>query len=232
MRYRVPAGAARLEQGIRRVLLMNVAEGSDTSMLQSLAERTEASATSVLATDDIAWRSSKGSRGLTWTHVWEQGFADRAALDAYLATPDGVAGSNRDGLRRLGADVRSLLVLTYPFSLGAAPREPEVPADDEPFLYSITARTAIQDADTYVRLLEQEYDVALVAAGATLLHRWRTLDDAYLETEVQSTWQFASREAFKDFRVATTTDPSWNRFVLEAMPLVRGGTRRFYRAVR
>ena len=231
MRYRIPDGTPHLKEGIRRVLLMNLADGADTSILEALADRSEGTATSVFSSDDIAWRSSKGLRGLTWTHVWEQGFVDLAALNEYLTTPDGVACSNRDGLRRLGADVQSLLVLTYPFSLTAAPRDPDVPTDDQPFLYTITARTSVQDAEPYIRLLEQEYDVALAEVGAKLQSRWRTLDDAYLEAEVQSTWQFDSMVSFKDFRSAMTTDPSWNRFVLNAMPLVRSGTRRFYRAV-
>lgn len=231
MRYRVPDDAVRLEQGVRRVLLMNAADGSDTSMLQELADRGTGTAASVLATDDIGWRSSKGSRGLTWSHVWEQTFADQQALDAYLATAEGVACSDRDGLRRLGADVKSLQVLTYPFVLEPSRQDPALPLTDEPFLYVITARLGLPDVDAYVRLLEQEYDASLGRAGASLLSRVRSVEGGYLEAEVQSTWRFESMVAFKDFRSAMPTDPSWNRFVLEAMPLLRGGTRRLYRTV-
>jgi hypothetical protein len=31
-----------------------------------------------------------------WTHVWEQGFADRAAFDAYRLSPAATAGAARD----------------------------------------------------------------------------------------------------------------------------------------
>ena len=34
--------------------------------------------------------------------------------------------------------------------------------------------------------------------------------------------------AYSDVRAATYADPGWNEFVRDAMPLVRGGTRRFH----
>ncbi|MET0710900.1 MAG: hypothetical protein ABWZ30_00135 [Jiangellaceae bacterium] len=228
MRYRVPEGAPRPARGIRRILLMNIADGADLQALEELAVRGDHMLTSVLAPDDIGWLSSKGRGGLTWTHIWEQAFADLEALDHYLASPDGVAGSDRDGLRRLGVDVRSLKVLTYPFALEPAPAGP-VTLDDRPFLYTITARVANDDVETYLGLLEQEYDVVLARAGATLQSRWRTLEGGYLDVEVHSTWQLSSLAAFKELRTVMLDDPSWIRFVLRAMPLVHGGTRRFYR---
>lgn len=230
MRYVVPEGTPRMEQGVRRVLLMNLGDDSDTSPLDELAVQADGMTMSVFSTDEVAWRSSKASRGLTWTHVWEQGFDTPTSLSEYLATPDGVASSTRDGLRRLGMDVQSLLVLTYPFTLKQGVVEPSVRTDDGPSLYTVTARVAVEDVERYITLLEGEYDVALATAGAKLLHRWQTLEDAYLESEVQSTWQFDSMTAFKDFRTGMSSDPSWNRFVLQGMPLVRGGTRRFHRA--
>ncbi|ALJ18867.1 NIPSNAP family protein [Microbacterium sp. No. 7] len=231
MRYRMPEGVPRLERGVRRVLLMNLGEGADAGPLEEYAAAGPHMPLSVLSTDEVVWKSSKGSRGLTWSHIWEQGFEDEAALRAYLATPAGIATSNRDGLRRLGVDVRSVLVLTYPFALPPAPPEPAVPEDAEPSLYTVTARLAPGDVDAYVSLLESEYDVSLARAGAVLRHRWRTIDDGYREAEVQSTWEFPSLEHVKGFRTAMAADPSWNRFVLRAMPLVRGGTRRFLRPV-
>lgn len=229
MRYTVRAGTPRLERGVRRVLLMNLGDGADVSALEAIADRGDGTALSVLATDDIRWKSSKGSRGLTWTHIWEQAFTDADALDVYLRTADGVASSSRDGLRRLGADVRSLQVLTYPFELHEAPPEPVLAPDDESFLYTITARLSARDVEEYVALLEGEYDVALGRVGAVLLHRWRTNEDAYREAEVQSTWRFDSMAAFVALRTAMPIDESWNRFVRSAMPLVRSGTRRFFR---
>ena len=45
--------------------------------------------------------------------------------------------------------------------------------------------------------------------------------------EVESSWRLDSLALYSDIRASTYADPSWNEFVRDAMPLVRGGTRRF-----
>ncbi|MCG2621243.1 hypothetical protein LVY72_04865 [Arthrobacter sp. I2-34] len=228
-RYTLPDSVPRLEEGVRRVVLMKLPEGTDTSMLETLAAQGEGMAASVFSPDNVAWRFP--TKDLNWTHVWEQGFTDMAALNHYLKTAEGIACSSLEGFKRLGIDARSLKILTYPFKLKPAQSPPNIPSEPFPILYTITARTALEDVDTYIDLLERDYDPPLADVGAKLLHRWRTVDHAYTEAEVQSTWQLDSVAAFSDLRIMTVTNPSWNRFVLEGMPLVRSGTRRFYRAV-
>lgn len=226
-RYRLTDPGQRLTEGVRRVVLMNLTEDADIAPLEALVSRGEGVATSTYGADDIGWQSSKGRQ---WSHVWEQGFTDMTALNDYLRTPHGITTSSREGFRRVGVELQSLRILTYPFTLKPAQSPPEMPKQ-APVLYSITARTALEDADTYIHLLETEYDPALADVGGSLLHRYRTIDQGYSEAEVQSTWQLDSLEAFKDFRAGSSTHPSWNRFVVNAMPLVKSGTRRFYRSV-
>jgi hypothetical protein len=226
-RYRLADAAPRLEAGVRRIVLLELPAGADASALAELAAPAAGVATSALGADDLAWR---GSKGRAWTHVWEQGFTDMAALDAYLRTPAGAASSSRDGFRYLNVPVTAARVLTYPFTLSPAQSPPAV-VPDGPVLYTMTCRTAPEDVDALIGLLTGDYDPALARVGGKLLHRWRTLDHAYREAEVQSTWQLDSLTAFRDFRQGTVAgdDPSWNRFVLNGMPLVKSGTRRFYR---
>ncbi|MDE0237774.1 MAG: NIPSNAP family protein, partial [bacterium] len=95
----------------------------------------------------------------------------------------------------------------------------------------ITARTAAADADAYVDLLERHYDPFMVEGGCPLLNRWRTVDQGYLEAEVNSIWQVDSLSAYSDLRATTIADPQWVAFVKDAMPLVKGGSRRFQRAI-
>jgi hypothetical protein len=229
-RYKLTgATTPRIEEGIRRLVLMKIPEGADASVMEAFAARGEGVATSTFSPDNVAYRFP--GRGLNWTHIWEQGFADRAALNHYLKTPEGIAGTSLEGFKRQGIDVTSVRILTYPFKLHPAQSPFGMPPDTVPILYTITARMALEDVDTYIDLLERHYDPPLARVGAKLVHRWRTVDHAYGEGEVQSMWQLESVAAFTDLRIMTVTDPSWKRFVLNAMPLIRGGTRRFYRAI-
>lgn len=227
-RYRMPPSVLRLQEGVRRIILLQVPEGASTAAIEGLVAKDDLMAASTWAADDLAWRSSKG---LNWTHVWEQTFTDGSALDQYLKTPEGVASSTRDGLRYIGANVSSLRVLSYPFVLKSMTPSPAAPTGQSPVLYSMTIRTALEDFGAFIDILETDYDPSLARVGGTLIHRWRTLDGAYSDPEVQSLWRLDSLTTFKDFRSATVAgaDESWNRFVTYGMPLVRSGARRFYR---
>jgi hypothetical protein len=231
-RYRLADDPAlRLEEGVRRFILAELPEGADTSAIEELAVPGSGVAASTFAADDLAWQ---GSKGRTWTHIWEQAFTDMDALSAYLRSPEGIASSNRDGFRYLGVKVTALKVLTYPFKLKPAQSPPaDLPTEGHPILYTMTARTTPEDADAFIDTLARDYDASLARFGGKLLHRWRALDHAYNQVEVQSTWQLESLSAFRDFRQATVggADASWNHFVLYGMPLVKSGTRRFYRMV-
>jgi hypothetical protein len=230
VRYQLPDAIPHLDRGIRRVVLMNLAEAADASTIEALAANPTDMATSVFRADDVGWVSAKGR---AWTHIWEQGFADRKALEHYLRTRDGIACSALEGFKRLGVQLESLKILTFPFEL--KPAHAQSPVDSTPeesaVLYTITARTAIDDVDAYIDLLERFYDPSVVDGGGTLVHRWRTVDHGYDKAEVQSTWQLDSLAAYSDMRMKMVFDPGWNAFVRDAMPLVQGGSRRFSRAV-
>ena len=230
MRYQTGDAAQPLRSGIRRVLLLSVATDGDAAKLAELAAAPDGVAVSRFGADDVGWVSAKGR---AFTHVWEQAFTDTDQLARYLHTRDGIACSSAEGLTRLGVDVTALRILTCPFELtpSGVQSPPPHPADDAPVLYSLTARTAPGDLDAHVALLESLYDPFLADAGAPLVGRWRTVDQGYLEAEVRSTWQLESLAAYSDIRAKTYADPGWNAFVRDAMPLVRGGSRRFHVAV-
>lgn len=229
MRYQTPDATQRLRSGVRRVVLMNIAEDADPSLLASLAAEPDGMATSAFGADNVGWVSPKGR---AWTHVWEQGFTDAAQLQRYLESTDGRACSSREGFDRLGVHVGSLKVFTCPFNLNTVEQQATAatPPDDEPVLYTITARLALDQVDRYTELLESLYDPFLNGLGGTLLHRWRTVAHGYLEAEVHSTWQIRGVGTYSDIRIKSD-DPRWIAFVRDAMPLVLGGARRFHRAV-
>jgi hypothetical protein len=227
-RYQTPDASQHLRSGIRRVLLLNVATDADVSAMTSLAAQADGMAASSFGADDVGWVSAKGR---AWTHVWEQAFTDADQLQRYLRTRDGIACSSLEGFTRLGADLRKLAVFTCPFGLTPVELQSPEPTrhDDEPVLHTITAQVAPEDVDQYVELLERLYDPFMAGCGSPLLHRWRTVDRGYLDVEVHSTWRLDTLAAYSDLRAKTYADPGWNAFVRDAMPLVRGGTRRFSR---
>ena len=229
-RYQTSDATQHLRSGIRRVVFLNAATDADAAAIEALAAKPDGMSASAFGADDVGWVSAKGR---AFTHVWEQAFADTAQLQRYLRTRDGIACSSLEGFTRLGVDVRSLKTFTCAFAL--TPIEDQTPAvtpqDDTPVLYTITARTALGDVDRYLAMLEGLYDPFMVECGSRLLHRWRTVHRGYLECELQSTWHLDSLAAYSDLRARTYADPAWNEFVRDAMPLVRGGTRRFHHAV-
>lgn len=227
VRYELPGEIPGIDKGIRRLVLMNISDDADLAAMEALADAPADMATSVLCADNVGWVSPKGR---AWTHIWEQGFADMEALKRYLATREGIHCASVEGLKRLGVKVDALKILTYPFELKPAPTPAPMPADDTPVFYSITARTAIADADAYVALLENHYDPYMADAGGKLIYRWRTVAEGYLEAEVQSAWELPSMAAYTGARIKTGSDARWTQYVRDAAPLIRGGTRRFWRA--
>jgi hypothetical protein len=229
-RYQIPDATQRLRSGIRRVLLLNLGSDADASAIALLAAQPDGLTASAFGADDVGWVSAKGR---AWTHVWEQGFTEISQLQSYLRTRAGIMCSSLEGFKRLGVDVHTLKTLTCPFELTPVEHQspPPAPVDDMPVLYTITARAALDDVDRYVELLERLHDPFMVGCGSTLVHRWRTVAGGYLEAEVHSTWRLSSLAAYSDVRAATYADPLWNDFVRDAMPLVRGGTRRFHQDV-
>jgi hypothetical protein len=226
VRYQLPSGTRPMEKGVRRLVLMNLGEGADTSAIEGLVAKSAGMATSVFRPDDVGWVSAKGR---AWTHIWEQGFTDRESLDRYLKTRDGVWTSSLEGLKRLGLDIASLKILAFPFELKPAPSPAPLSTETFPTYYTLTARTDLKDVDAYIGLLETCYDAYVSEAGGKLVHRWRTIEHGYGWAEVQSTWEIKSVAAYHDLRLNTGTE-NWKRFVRDAMPLVKGGSRRFYRA--
>ena len=118
-------------------------------------------AASAFGADDVGWVSPKGR---AWTHIWEQAFTDMTQLKRHLDTPNGKACSSVEGFAGLSINLGSLRIFTCPFELSPVDHQspPTTPPDTSPVLYTITARTAVADADTYVELLERHYDPFMV----------------------------------------------------------------------
>ena len=227
VRYELPGDIPRIDSGIRRLVLMNLSEGTEGLAEKYLSERPEHAATTVFSRDNVKWVSPKGK---AWTHILEQGFYDEEALDSYLETAHGIATSSKDGLRRHGIDIDALKIFTYPFEL-KEPQQPDpLPAEDGPAFLSITAQLEIGDVAAYVSLIQTSYDKHIEANGGRLVQRLRSVDQGYLGAEVQSIWELPSMAHYNPMRFSTGGDANWNRYALESTTLVKGGTRRFYRA--
>jgi hypothetical protein len=227
VRYEVPGDIPRIERGIRRLALMNIAEETESIAENALSDCPEFASTNLFSRDNVKWVSPKGK---SWTHILEQGFADEDALDAYLETAHGIATSSKDGLRRLGIDISGIKIFTYPFELKAAQNPASLP-EDGPAFYAITAQLDVVDVRAYIALLESSYDLHMEAQGCKLVQRLRTVDEGYLQAEVQSIWELPSMAHYNPMRFSTGGDANWNRYALEAATLVKGGARRFYRGV-
>ena len=228
VRYELPGDIPRIEQGIRRLVLMKLPDEAESTAEKLLSEPAEHVATTVFSRDNVKWVSPKGK---AWTHILEQAFADEDDLDAYLESAHGIGTSSKDGFRRMGVDIDALKILTYPFELKPLQTPAPLPADDSPVFYAITAELDVGDVNAYVSLLESSYDLHMADMDCKLVQRLRTADEGYLKAEVQSIWELPSVAHYNKMRFSTGGDANWNRYTLEAMTLVKGGKRRFYRGV-
>lgn len=227
VRYVMDEDHPRPEKGIRRLLLLKIPEDSGTAELEALAASPSPMVASVFKADTVGWVSPKGR---AWTHVWEQSFADRDALDSYLQTREGKASASMEGLKRLGVKLDALKIFTYGFDVSETKQAPPISAEPFPTFYALNTRVNIEDADQFVSLLRDCYDPYVIDAGGKLAHRFRTVEAGYPWVEVQSVWELKSVAAYHDLRMKSGSDPRWTRFVTDAMPLILEGTRRFYRA--
>lgn len=227
VRYVMEENQPRPEKGIRRLMLLKIPEDSGTAELEALAASPAHMAASVFQADTVGWVSPKGR---AWTHVWEQSFADRDALDSYLQTREGKASASMEGLKRLRVKLDALKIFTYAFDVTKPQGAKPISDDPFPTFYAITARLKIEDADTFIDLLRTCYDPVVSDAGGKLSERFRTVEAGYPWVEVQSIWELKSVAAFHDLRMKTGSDPRWTRFVTDGMSLVLDGSRRFYHA--
>jgi hypothetical protein len=222
-RYRVADDAPRTEKGIRRIVLLYLADGADTSRLEALAGEAEHMELSVFSPDNVTGYVSIRKSP---THVWEQSFADIAALRRHLDTPAGSACSDVESLGRLGVEADDVKIFTYPFSIG--PRQPPAQPEPEagPILMAMTGRVDHADLGAFVALLESHHDPVMAEGGVDLVHRWRTVENAQSFAEVLSIYRMESADGFP--RAITRTHPLYHEFFARADGLLLGEIERRY----
>lgn len=128
--YACAAPVYRLARGVRRILLLRLAPGAAPARRDAFAaevarapERSPELAVSVLAANTLAARWFDGESELpgrpAWTHLWEQGFASQAALDAYRGGDAPLAAAERCGFAGWQDVVERTLELAYEVEPGA-----------------------------------------------------------------------------------------------------------------
>ncbi|MEM8706846.1 MAG: hypothetical protein AAGE98_10350 [Actinomycetota bacterium] len=224
VRFSRPDEVPTLRAGIRRLVLLGL-EDDQLATIAALAADATDMTTSFFGADDVGWVSGKGR---TFSHIWEQGFADREQLDRHLRSP---TGSTPEQLVSAGIDADAIEVFTCPFSLRPTEDQnpPPMPVDDGPIHYSLTHRVDPDDADTLAAMLDELYDPFMADNGVVLVNRSRTVEGGYRMVEIDSTWEIESLAAYGAMRSGLVTAAGWGLFVRDSIPLVRGGRRRFHR---
>lgn len=112
--YACPGPDYYLADGIRRLVLLDLREATDDQLaaIAGLAATAADPAVSVFAPNTMAatWFDGETSVGDTpgWTHLWEQGFEDEVALEAYLGGSGPAADAERTGWRSVPGVTRAV----------------------------------------------------------------------------------------------------------------------------
>lgn len=213
-----------LRRGIRRLILLRVAEGGDTGLLASIAHHAQLRV-SIFA-ENTHQRRDAWWRPYRWTHLWEQGFRTMTELAEHQAGKSEAASVERAGFRVAGLELEAFEVLTYPVRTRPRLTVP-APSDhaDERLLQTFSVRIRPIDVDAYLTLLTESYDPAALAAGMRLESRWSTSTQLGELVTVQSTWSVASDQAFNDVRARLLEDERWHRYSELSEALIQSGVR-------
>jgi len=133
--YACDAPSYRMTGGVRRLVLLRLDTGAGEDALSEMQGLLEETARHVPGmTVSVLGANSMGSAwfdGVTpvmgpprWTHVWEQGFVDLDALDAYRRGDSTVADVERAGWEGwMGGIVKRSAELFYEVKAGSAPAQ-------------------------------------------------------------------------------------------------------------
>ncbi len=112
--YTCPGSDYYLADGIRRLVLLDLREATagEVAAIGGLAATTAGPAVSVFAPNTMAatWFDGETPVGGTpeWTHLWEQGFEDDAALEDHLGRDGAAAEAERTGWRSVPGVSRAI----------------------------------------------------------------------------------------------------------------------------
>ena len=84
------------------------------------------------------------------------------------------------------------------------------------------------DTGRYLELLETSYAPAAAERGLTLVACWHTPENLGEDVTVTAIWSFRDFAEWNEIRRKAVLDPAWHRWVEQATPMRKGGTRRFY----
>ena len=107
----------RLAQGVRRLVLLDLEPGSSTDEIEALIAKETAPRVSVFAENTFGAAWMDGITPITgrppWSHLWEQGWDDLAAFEAWRDGTSPMAEVERagwDGLARRAGSVHYKLI--------------------------------------------------------------------------------------------------------------------------
>lgn len=85
------------------------------------------------------------------------------------------------------------------------------------------------DTDRYLELLDKQLVPSAKKRGMDLVACWHTRPDLGEDVTVMTVWSVKGDYAeWNELRKRAVLDPAWHQWLEEALPLRKGGTRRFY----
>jgi hypothetical protein len=225
--YEVDGAPFRVDGGVRRVVAMKTRPDADHAAVAALLAELNARVGAVPEVQaSVAAENTMGLEWFPdgWTHVWEQAFADEAAM-ARVA--------EHDAALLAASPMGEWLDVWYEIDAEPAGADPDVALEappDGPVLMIDAVDVAPADADRYLDAFERLYLPGAQRRGMRLVACWhtpRTIGDAVTVFVVFDVGTWAEWEQARNAAVVDPALPEWLRARAEVM---QRGTRRFVTA--
>ncbi|MFA5884394.1 MAG: NIPSNAP family protein [Acidimicrobiia bacterium] len=225
--YEIDGAPFRVDGGVRRIVAMRTATDAAPDAVAALLAEMNARVGAV--PEVLASVAAENTMGLEWfpdgwTHVWEQAFADEAAMQRV---------AEHDAALLAASPMGEWVDVWYEIDAEPAGADPDVdlaPPPPGPVYMVDAVDVAPSDADRYVDAFERLYLPGARQRGMSLAACWHSPRTIGEDVTVFVVFDVGTWAEWEQARNAAVVDPAMPEWLAARREMMRRGTRRFCNA--